>query len=304
MTRRTVAVIGSANADLVVRVDRRPGPGETLSGSDLVVLPGGKGANQAVAAARAGAETSFCGCVGDDAYAATLRRSLTEAGVDLDALASVDAPTGTALVLVTPDGENSIVVSPGANARVDVAHVERTSAHWVDADVVVLDLEVPLATVAHAAATATGRVLLNAAPAARLDADLLASCDPLVVNEHEARAVLDLGPDVDEGEALDRLLAAGARSVVLTLGGRGAVVATAHGRQAVAALTSEVVDSTGAGDCFVGALAAGLAAGDDLVEAARYANAAAALSVRADGAQPSYPHREAVLALLSGAAPA
>ncbi|MEU5690615.1 ribokinase [Actinosynnema sp. NPDC020468] len=268
-------VLGSANADLVVSVPRRPGPGETVLGGDTAVLPGGKGANTAVAAARLGADVRLLGAVGDDAFGRLLRGSLAAAGVDLGLLRTVDRPTGLAHIAVTPDGENSIVVAPGANAALEPSDVD--GVDWAGVDVLVCSLEVPVDVVAHAVRLAARngvRPVLNLSPVVALPDDVVALLDPVVVNEHEAAL---LGPT-------------GARATIVTLGARGAEV---DGRR-VAAPAVEVVDTTGAGDAFTGALAVGLAGGADPVAAARFAVRVAALSVTARGAQPSYPDRAAV----------
>jgi len=300
----TVVILGSANADLVVEVERRPQGGETLLGSDLHVFAGGKGANQAAAAARAGAPTRFLGCVGDDGNGAFLRARLGEAGVLLDGLRSGERPTGTAMILLTPDGENSIVVSPGANSAVDIPMAESMASVWSTAAVLVLGLEIPASTVAHVApeAAAAGvRVLLNAAPAATLDDRTIAVCDPLVVNEHEARIVLgaNAGPDDSFADLAERLLARGARSVVITLGASGALIADAAGTEVVPAYRVDVVDTTGAGDAFVGALACELARGVELRPAVRFATAMSAVAVQGKGAQSSYRDRADVDAFIA-----
>ncbi len=292
-----VVVLGSANADLVVEVPRRPGGGETLLGSDLQLFAGGKGANQAAAAARGGATTRFLGCVGADAHGEFLRRHLTDAGVDVSGVRTGSRPTGTALILLTPDGENSIVVSPGANAAVDVAMVEEMSPVWMSADVLILNLEVPLETVTHLVARAAAggvRLLLNAAPAVHFDRAVLEACHPLVVNEYEAQIVLGSAPDASFDELAAGLLAAGARSVVITLGAAGALVGDATGITLVPAYRVEAVDTTGAGDAFVGATACELARGADLREAVRFATAMSAIAVQSKGAQSSYPDRDRV----------
>lgn len=307
---KRVVVVGSANADLVVEVPRRPGGGETLIGSELRTLPGGKGANQAAAAARAGADTSFVGCVGKDGNGALLRGQLLAAGVDVTSLEEVDAATGTAIILLTPDGENSIVVSPGANSAFDRAAAERLAPVWRSAAVVVLSLEIPHETAFHVAASAAAsgsRVLLNAAPAIAVRREVLQCCDPLVVNEHEAREVLGAAendPDAsDYARLARRLLLAGARSVVVTLGADGAIVAegpaAAPELVSVPAYRVEAVDTTGAGDAFVGAAAAELARGCSLLDAVRFATAVSAVSVQRVGAQSSYASRAEVEAFIS-----
>lgn len=312
-----VVVVGSVNADLVTTVDRHPAPGETLLGTGLAVLPGGKGANQAVAAARRGARTALVGAVGTDAFAQTALSGLRDAGVDLSAVAEHDGPTGLAVVTVAADGENTIVVVPGANARVDAAAVTAHRARVEEAAVVVVQGEVPRAATERAAALTRGRLLVNLAPVIAVDPAVLRTADPLVVNEHEAALVLAAldraagadgaggaeaaGPPglrgpADEERVAARLLAHGVRSVVLTVGGRGALVAR-PGTDPVRlpAPRVPVVDTTGAGDAFVGALAAGLATGDDLVDAARDAVRVGAFAVGRAGAQPSYPGPDDVL---------
>ncbi len=282
----TVLVLGSANADLVVAVPRRPGGGETVLGGDTVVMPGGKGANTAVAAGRLGCAVALVGAVGPDQYGELLRESLASSGVRTDLVRTSDRPTGIAYITVTPDGENSIVVAPGANSDVSVSDVDGLS--WDDVTVLVCSLEVPLETVVHAisaAASRGARPVLNLSPVTPVPAATLRLLDPLIVNEHEARSLagsfgglLDLGP----------------RSVVVTLGARGAAVVTGSGVVEVPAPVVSPVDTTGAGDAFAGALAAGLASGSDLVEAARYAARVAAISVTRAGAQPSYPRSDEV----------
>ncbi|RDI18876.1 ribokinase [Lentzea flaviverrucosa] len=279
---QTLLVLGSANADLVVEVGRRPAGGETVLGGDTVVLPGGKGANTAVAAARVGASVALVGAVGGDGYGSLLRESLETSGVDTALVKTSSRPTGIAYITVTPDGENSIVVSPGANADVSPSDVDALS--FGGAAVLTCSLEVPLETVVHAigAASRAGvATVLNLSPVAELPAETLRQLTVLIVNEHEAaqlapdwRSLLDLGPS----------------SAIVTLGSRGAAVVQESGVVEVPAIeVDEVVDTTGAGDAFAGALSARLAEGDDLVQAARYAAKVAALSVTKAGAQPSYP---------------
>ncbi|MGX7823772.1 ribokinase [Actinokineospora sp. 24-640] len=270
-----VAVLGSANADLVVDVAARPGGGETVLGSDVRILPGGKGANTAVAAARLGARVIFLGAVGADGHGSMLLDSLHTCGVDTGRVRVVERPTGAAFITVTPDGENSIVVSPGANAALRPEDVDLSGA-----GLLVASLEVPVAVVEHAVALAVAagvRAVVNLSPVAELSPRTLAGLDPLIVNEHEAAA---LGDD---------LLALGPRSAVITRGPRGADVLTPDGVTSVPAPRVAPVDTTGAGDAFAGALAHRLAAGDDLVTAAGWACRVAAVSVTRPGAQPSYP---------------
>jgi ribokinase len=284
-----VAVVGSLNADLVVRVDRRPAAGETVLGGDLSVHPGGKGANQAVAAARLGARVLMIGAVGRDAYGDLLLESLRAAGVRAEAVRRADRPTGVALIVVDRAGENSIVVAPGANAAVGPEAIRDHGDDLARAAVCVLQCELAATTVdaaAREAARRGTRVLLNLAPPAPVAPEVLALCDPLVLNEHEATHVVgtDLGAD-----ATRALLSCGPRSVVLTLGSRGAVVDDGTGPIPVPAPRVPVVDTTGAGDAFIGALAHRLARGDSLSEAARLAVRAGALAVTRAGAQSSFP---------------
>jgi ribokinase len=279
-----VVVVGSVNADLVVRVDRRPGAGETVLGSDLAIHPGGKGANQAVAAARLGGRVAFLGRAGTDGNGDLVRGALRGDGVDISHLLTTPAPTGVALITLGPEGDNSIIVSPGANGRVTEEDVAAAGALFAAASVVSLQLEIPLPAVtaaARAAAEAGARVVFNLSPAAEVPDDLLALCDPLVVNEHEAES---LGATDPAG-----LLARGPRSVVITRGADGAVVADRSGVTEVPSPPAEVVDTTGAGDAFTGALSLRLARGDDLAGAARFAARVGAAAVRKPGAQSSFP---------------
>jgi ribokinase len=284
--RCDVCVVGSANLDLVATTSRIPGPGETVLGSGYAEHAGGKGLNQAVAASRSGAQVAFVGCLGDDEAGRRMREVLVGDGIDASAVTVSDSPTGRALILVADDGENSIVVVPGAN------HALSLPATVPDAGVVLCQLEVPLDQVGLA--LAAGRrngatTILNPAPAAPLPADLLAACDVVVPNEHEVEL---LG-----GAAA--LLGAGCRAVVVTRGGAGVDVHTAGGVAHCPPFEVDVVDTTGAGDAFCGALAARLAAGDDLQEAVRWAAAAGALATTVVGAVPAQPTADRIRELLN-----
>jgi len=279
-----VLIVGSANADLVVPVDRRPGGGETVLGGDTEISPGGKGANTAVAAARLGADVALLGAVGDDAYGTLLLDSLRESGVHTDLVRTTKRPTGIAYITVTPDGENSILVSPGANTALEPADVDGV---FDGVKVMVVSLEIPLPTVEYAVAAAAKagvRVLLNLSPMAKVSPATLSALDVLLVNEHEAAWLLG-SDDYDPAALLD----VGPRSAVVTMGARGAVVVTVDGLTEVDSPKVEAVDTTGAGDAFAGALAASLAEGASLADAARQAVRVAAVSVTRRGAQPSYP---------------
>ncbi|MEU0132716.1 ribokinase [Streptomyces sp. NPDC006296] len=295
-------VVGSANADLVVGVERRPGPGETVLGSDLAVHPGGKGANQAVAAARLGARTALLARVGDDAHGLLLRASQQQAGVDTGGVLVGGAPTGVALITVDPSGDNSIVVSPGANARLTPQDVRAAAPLFASARVVSVQLEIPLDTVAETArALAPGaRLVLNPSPPAPLPAEVLTACDPLVVNEHEARALLGDGADGTPEDRARALVALGPHSVVITLGAEGALVLdtrTDGGPVRVPSPRVAAVDTTGAGDAFTAALAWRLGLGEDLARAAAFAVRVGAAAVTREGAQASFPTAEEVAAL-------
>ncbi len=279
-----VVVVGSANLDLVATVERLPGAGETVSGTGYAEYPGGKGLNQAVAAARSGARTAFVGAVGHDAAGTALLEVMHREGIDTTHVGVVPEPTGRALIGVSAAAENSIIVVPGANGTVDGEAVPAGR-------VVLAQLEVPLEAVrrAFAAARAQGALtVLNPAPAFALPDDVLALCDVLTPNEHEVEL---LG-------GVDHLLSLGARAVVVTLGARGAALHTAEGDQAIAPFAVTPVDTTAAGDTFSGSLCARLAAGDDLPAALRFAAAAGALCTTTAGAVPSIPTAAAVRALL------
>ncbi|GIH95119.1 ribokinase [Planobispora siamensis] len=293
-----LTVVGSANADLVMDVTRVPGRGETVLGSGLAVYPGGKGANQAVAAARLGARAALVARIGGDPYGELLRRSLESAGVDLSALRRDADPTGLAVVLVQPGGDNSIIVAPGANARLGEDDVLAARSLIAASRVVSVVREVPDDAVLAAIRTARSagvRCLLNQSPPGPLAGDLRQAVDPLVVNEHEAAALLDGpsapgGPVSEEPEEWARaLLEAGYRSVALTLGPLGAVVADAHAVTRAPAPRVEAVDTTGAGDAFTAALAWRLAEGEPLARAARFAVRVGSYAVGRAGAQDSYP---------------
>ena len=277
-----VVVVGSANVDVVLAVDRIPRPGETVLASGLTRGPGGKGANQAVAAARAGADTTFVAALGDDDGGQLLRDALTE--VDLSLVRTSTEPTGTAIITVDASGENAITVAPSANAEL-VLDDESTAAIR-EATVVLAQLEIPFGTV-QAAAEAGRYVILNAAPAATLAPDLLARVDLLVVNEHEASIVsaVDDDPTTTGSALLDQVPA-----VVITLGADGALIFRRDvDPEHVPGFPVPVVDTTAAGDTFCGVLAASLARGDDLPAAVHRANAAASLTVQHPGAIGSIP---------------
>jgi ribokinase len=281
-------------------VERRPGAGETVLGSDLAVHPGGKGANQAVAAARLGSRTVLLARVGDDAYGRLLLDSQRKAGVDTVGVLVGGAPTGVALITVDPSGDNSIVVSPGANGRLAPADVRAAACLFQAARVVSTQLEIPLESVEEVVRSLTpdSRFVLNPSPPRPLPAHVLAACDPLIVNEHEAKVVLGDACVSQRPEDWARLLLAkGPRSVVVTLGAEGALVADADGVARVPSVKVDAVDTTGAGDAFTAALAFRLGAGASLADAAAYAARVGAAAVTKEGAQESFPTAEEVAAL-------
>lgn len=289
-----IVVVGSVNVDLLAQVTRHPRPGETLHGTGGQLLPGGKGANQAVAAARLGARVAMVGAVGTDAQAEVALSALREAGVDLSHLAEVEGPTGLAIVTVAEGGENSIVVVAGANDAMNAERVRAARPAIASARVVVCQGEIPRDGVESLPALVAGRFLHNPAPVMDLDPGVLRVSDPLVVNEHEAGLVLaQLSPDEDAQEdpeqILRALVATGIPSVVLTLGADGSLVADAGGIRRIPPAPIDAVDTTGSGDAFIGALALGLARGDDLETAARLASRVGAFAATGEGAQPSYP---------------
>ncbi|QDO89497.1 ribokinase [Ornithinimicrobium ciconiae] len=297
-------VIGSTNVDLLATVPRHPSPGETLLGTGGQRAAGGKGANQALAAALQGADVTFVGAVGEDADAELALAGMRAAGVDLDSVVTVpESPTGLAIITVSQDGENTIVVIPGANAHVGVEAATTAVAGMGEGDLLLMQGEVPRATMeaaARAARDADRRVVLNVAPWMALDHDVLTAADPLVLNEHEAQlalAELGLSPDGDSPEAAATALrVAGTPSVVITLGAEGAVAASQDSPTTqVPSPTVTAIDSTGAGDAFTGALAARLLEGDDLTTAVGHAVRVGAFAVQHQGAQPSYPELDAEL---------
>lgn len=297
-----ITVIGSINMDLVVRTPRFPAPGETLLGEDFLTVPGGKGANQAVALARLGARTAIVGRVGSDGFGETLLEGMRSEGVDTGQVAREQGvPTGVALITVADSGENNIIVVPGANGRLEPGDIRDAEEVIASSDAIVLQLEIPLPTVQEAVDIAVRRgvqVIVNAAPARPLPTGLLRKVDYLIVNEHEA-ALLAGPSSAQPREAAGALLAEGAGSVVITLGEAGALLATRQGLLPVRAFRVPVVDTTAAGDAFVAAFALARAEGMSPLEAVRWANAAGGLATTRFGAQPSLPARGEVESFLA-----
>ncbi|MET8078423.1 ribokinase [Streptomyces sp. NPDC005303] len=288
-----IAVLGSTNMDLVAYAEKAPRLGETVTGREFRTIPGGKGANQAIAAARAGATVSMIGAVGHDNFGTRLRSTLEHSGVTTDHLRTVEGPSGTAHIVVDDEGGNAIVVVPGANGTVDHL-VPGDEGLIASADALLLQLEIPLAAVLAGAQTARGhgvRTILTPAPVQPLPPELLAATDLLVPNEHEAATLTGLADPFAAGAALlDRV-----PRVVITLGAAGSLYLTRDAEPLVVpAPQVSAVDSTGAGDTFVGALAVALGEERPIREAMAWAAAAAALSVQREGASASMPYRSEI----------
>jgi len=301
-----IVVVGSSNTDMVIKLDRLPRPGETVIGGEFLTAAGGKGANQAVAAARAGGMVSFIARVGRDSLGDEAIEGFVRDRIDVSRVTrDAKAPTGAALIFVAKDGENSIAVASGANDRLTPADISRARPLLERARVVLMQLETPIATVDAAAriAQANGAlVILNPAPARQLPAALLGRISLLTPNEVEAELLTGIrATNASSAErAVVRLRRRGVKAVVLTLGRQGALVADERGIRRVPGFKVAAVDTTAAGDIFNGALAVGITEGRELDDAVRFANAAAAISVTRWGAQPSAPTRRAIERFLRG----
>jgi ribokinase len=300
MASPRLLVVGSSNTDLIVRADRLPGPGETVLGGDLITAPGGKGANQAVAAARLGAAVTFVARVGQDMFGQTALDNFHREGLDTRyVMQDATAPSGVALIVVGPSGQNLIAVAPGANSRLTPQDVEAARPAFAEASVVILQLETPLETVraaAHLGRAAGALVILNPAPAQPLPAELYAAVDLLTPNETEA--ALLTGESTPEAAAAV-FLKQGVRTVIINLGEAGALLATqSDPMRRIPGFHVQALDTTAAGDAFNGGLGVALARGQPRESAVRFAHAVAALSVTRLGAQPSLPTLAEVEAFL------
>ncbi len=299
-----IVVFGSINMDLVVRSPRLPQPGETLTGHSFFTAPGGKGANQAVACARLGAPTRMVGRVGDDVFGATLREGLQSDGVEIERVFVQPAiSSGTAVITVNDAAENTIIIVPGANGQVGADDLVRLGEVLEGASALLLQLEVPLASVVAAAQAARARgvpVILDPAPAQELPAELYAAADIITPNEVEAAMLVGFPIDgeASAARAAEQLLARGVRKAVIKLGARGAFWHDGAASGLIAPFKVQPIDTVAAGDAFNGGLAAALDMGLPLEQALRWGMAAGALSTTKAGAQPSLPTRDEVLALV------
>jgi ribokinase len=295
-----IVVVGSLNMDLVVRTQRHPKIGETVLGYDFQTYPGGKGANQAVSAARLGSNVKMIGRVGRDNFGATLLEKVNADGIDAaHILIDQASPTGVAFITVDERGQNTIVVASGANGRLSPEDIANARSVFEFAAVLLLQLECPLSTVEQAiklARKTNTKIVLNPAPAQLLDTDLLQQVDYLIPNQTE---LILLAGQESISAAVDVLLGIGVKNIVVTLGEAGALVVDSSGQEYISAYEVPVVDTTAAGDAFAGAFAVALCEGRSISEAARWGNAAGALTVMHAGAQPSLPYRDEFLAFLS-----
>ncbi|UCD76417.1 MAG: ribokinase [Phycisphaerales bacterium] len=304
MIAGSVCVIGSINMDLVVRTPRLPAAGETVLGGPFQTFPGGKGANQAVAAARMGAVTTMVGCVGDDPYGWQMRHTLANEDIDVSCISDhEDAATGVALITVDDrTGENTIVVAGEANLTLTPDRVSLARSAIDAADVLLMQLEIPTDVVARAASLAREFdtiVILNAAPAAALPASLLSQLDCLIVNRGEAALLAGRSSDDEPGALASALAATGPSTVIITLGSHGAYLHTPDDASLLPAFAVEAVDAVGAGDAFAGAFAAAIARGEAVRNACTIASAAGALAATHRGAIPSLPTAEEVATFLA-----
>lgn len=294
MSSARIVVVGSINTDLSVLCERHPEAGETLSGTSVNYNPGGKGANQAAAAALLGADVAFVGAVGDDLNRGVALSLMEEAGVATDAIEEVDAPTGLAIVQVDAEGENRIIVISGANSHVDGDFVRKHADVISHADVVIAQGEIPVSGIEAVAELTTGRFVFNLAPVVEVSEEALKKANPLIVNETEAELLLERVAPGSEVENYDDIASAlydwGLTSLAMTLGAIGSVIIDENGEKTkVSSAKVVAVDTTGAGDAFVGALAKELAEGKSLHEAALLASRVGAYSTTKYGAQSSYP---------------
>jgi ribokinase len=303
-----ITVIGSSNTDMIIKVPRIPKPGETVLGGKFSTAPGGKGANQAVAAARSGGNVTFVARVGDDIFGEQALKGFKEDGINTDfIIKDKDAPSGIAEIFVSEDGENSIAVALGANLNLSVYDVIAAKEAILSSDILLMQLEIPLKTVQYAAKLAFDngiRVILNPAPGQPLPIEILKTISILTPNEAEAAMLTGIKIE-DEGAGEDAgriLMSKGVNKVIITIGKKGALILDSSGSELVGGFKVHAIDTTAAGDIFNGALAVALAEKKNIWEAVKFGNAAAALSVTKLGAQPSAPKRKDILEFLENKA--
>ena len=296
----SITVIGSSNTDMVVMTSHFPAPGETILGGEFLMNAGGKGANQAVAAARSGGRVSFIGKVGSDIFGENAIENIKKEGIDVSGISTdPDAASGVAQIIVDKNGENSIVVAPGANLNLTRDDIDDAETQISRADILLMQLEIPVDTIIYAAKKAHSlgkKVILNPAPATELPDELFEYLYMITPNESETELLtgIKVTDQSSAAKAAQVLKTRGVENVIITMGSQGAFVFTDEVEQIVPAFEVQAVDTTAAGDCFNGALAVGLGRGMDMIESVRYANRAASIAVTRTGAQVSMPYREEV----------
>jgi ribokinase len=300
-----IVVIGSSNVDMIMKMDRLPQLGETVTDAEYTQVFGGKGANQAVGAARAGGDVTFITCVGNDPLAETMVQNFKKDGIDTkNIFIEKDVPSGAALVMIGGQGDNYLSVAPGANYRLDRNKIDQVEAALEKAEIIVMQYEIPADTIEYVmnkAAAANKPVMWNCAPARYFNRDYLAKIDYLIVNETEAAFLADIKADelANIEETAQKLLKLGSKTVVITLGGKGSYVTNQRGDAfSVAAYPVQAIDTTAAGDVYCGALAVALVEQKPIKEAVKFASAAAAMAVTKLGAQPSAPFRQDIEGLM------
>ena len=306
MAAKHIVVVGSSNMDLVAKAPRIPVPGETLTGTEFFMVPGGKGANQATAAAKLGAEVIFVAKLGLDVFAAKSLENFKSVNINTKHIEQLDGvPSGIAIIAIDDDGQNIIIVVPGANGKLTPADVDKAGSDITSAAAVVAQLEVPIETVEQAAKVANKNnvpFILDPAPARPLSDELLSMVDIIKPNETEAEIItgIKVTNQASAAKAADALIAKGVKTVIITLGEKGLMLASKETKEMIPGNKVKAVDTTAAGDAFTGSLAYGLANGNSIKDAAAYANVVAAISVTRYGAQPSMPTKEEVDAFIVG----
>ena len=300
MIKPKIIVIGSSNTDMICKVPQIPRPGETIMGTEFFTVQGGKGANQAVAAARAGGDVTFIACVGNDAFGHQAIESYKNEGINISCIQKIEGvATGVALINVADSGENSISVAPGANARLSCEMIDAYQKDILAADLVLLQLEIPIETVYHVIRlvhAAKIPVVLNPAPSCRIDPEILAMLTLITPNEHEALMISGMSAETISISAMAiEMEKNGIKSVIITTGSKGALYRQNGVEGVIPAMAVQAVDTTAAGDTFNGYLAVALSKGKNIRDAIQIANKAAAISVTRLGAQPSIPFAEELI---------